>query len=149
MFLGYPNHSLLISSPAAICQSCRDTSPTGGKWYSFSGSAWLADGSQGPSPHVDQCGKPNKKHLYWGWCINYILGLPQATYRHIPTCSESFRWCVSGWKKSKVAPDFFLATRTSNISIHLKGPSDTPDVIQAQKIIGGNLPIHESFINLP
>ena len=27
----FNNHSLLISSPAAICQSCRDTSPTGGK----------------------------------------------------------------------------------------------------------------------
>ena len=54
-------------------------------------------------------------HLYWGWCINYlsiylyiyIFGfttLHTNTYKHIPTCSESFRWCVSGWKKSKVAP---------------------------------------------
>ena len=111
----FNNHSLLISSPAAICQSCRDTSPTGGKWYSFSGSAWLADGSQGPSPHVDQCGKPNHTPLlgmvyqlsiYLSIYI-YIFGfttLHTNTYKHIPTCSESFRWCVSGWKKSKVAP---------------------------------------------
>ena len=98
MFLGYPNHSLLISSPAAICQSCRDTSPTGGKWYSFSGSAWLADGSQGPSPHVDQCGKPNHTPLLGMvyqlsiyLSIYIYIWVYHITYKHIQTHTNMFR----------------------------------------------------------
>ena len=98
-------------------------------------------------------------HLYWGWCINYLsiylsiyIWVYHITYKHIQTHTNMFRifQMVCFWvEEIQGGTRNSTKTRTSNIPIHPKGPSDTPDVIQAQKIIGGNLPIHESFINLP